>query len=62
MTHPGLLPRAVVDQALASLRELVQELGRRGQRVLVHGDCHLLNVLHTMPAQTPPAQAGAGWP
>jgi streptomycin 6-kinase len=64
-TLPGVLPTALVDRALASLRELVQELDRRTRCVLVHGDCHFLNVLHTLPAQTLPAQTlpaqAAGW-
>lgn len=52
-THPRLLPAAVVSQALASLGELLQELGSGTHRELVHGDCHFLNVLHTLPTQAP---------
>lgn len=52
-THPGLLPAAAVDQAMATLLELVQDLGSSARRELVHGDCHFLNVLHTMPTEAP---------
>jgi streptomycin 6-kinase len=53
VSNPGILPEAVVDQALATLGDLVQEMGRRTHRVLVHGDCHFLNVLHSLPGQAP---------
>jgi len=53
VTHPGLLPGVVVDQALTTLRDLVQDLGRLAHRELVHGDCHFLNVLHTLPTAAP---------
>ena len=55
VTHPWILPATVVDQSLATLRELVQELGRGQRRVLVHGDCHFLNVLHRLQGEP------AGW-
>lgn len=50
-THPGLLPVAVVDRAVATLRDLVQQLGSGTRRELVHGNCHFLNVLHTVPTE-----------
>jgi len=53
--HPGTLPDAAVDQALATLHGQVQELVGRKERVLVHGDLHFLNVLHTLRGQP------AGW-
>jgi len=56
-TTPGVLPTALVDRALASLRELAQELGLQTRRVLVHGDCHFLNVLHTLPTEALPTEA-----
>ncbi len=52
-THPDVLAASVVDRALATLRELVQDLRARTQRGLVHGDCHFLNVLHTPPGKVP---------
>ena len=52
-THPRLLPGTVVSRALASLGELLEELGSGTHRELVHGDCHFLNVLHTLPTQAP---------
>jgi len=54
-THPGILPAAVVDRALGTLHDLIQQLGSGTRRELVHGDCHFLNVLHTMPTE------GAAW-
>ena len=50
-SHPGILPAAVVDRALAALRDLVEQLGSGTRRELVHGDCHFLNVLHTVPTE-----------
>ena len=52
-THPFVLTASVAGGALATLRELVQDLRARAQRGLVHGDGHFLNVLHTLPGHAP---------
>lgn len=49
----GGLPRGAVDRALATLADLRAELARREGLALVHGDCHFLNVLHTLPDDAP---------
>lgn len=49
----GWLPTAVVDRAVATLADLHAELDGREGLPLVHGDCHFLNVLHTLPGEPP---------
>lgn len=51
--YPDLLPSRLVDRALSTLHDLSAELAGLDDPVVVHGDCHFLNVLHTLPAEPP---------
>lgn len=48
-THPNALPSILVSRARATLSDLMRDLEAMPQRQLIHGDCHFLNVLHTLP-------------
>lgn len=50
----AVLPQRLVGRALATLADLETDLlAHTGPLPLVHGDCHFLNVLHTLPDEPP---------
>lgn len=62
-TAAGHLDRTRVERALDTLAQLAGELSRPdAEPVLLHNDCHFLNVLHTLPGE-PAAWVGIDpWP